>query len=99
MTKRQKRALLARRLRNKADRYLKYWTQLYEDDPARSSSDRAFFNMIKEDHKDLHKAAKWLREGKEMKAAKLVVYDLDTAVRDEVPTTVYDYLEKVYYGD
>ena len=95
MTKRQKRALLARRLRNKADRYLKYWEK---NDPIDGGYSGDILRMVRKDHKDMYKAAKWLREGKEMKAARLIVYDFDTAVRDEVPTTVYNYLEKVFYG-
>lgn len=96
MTKRQKRALLARRLRNKADRYRTSMYKLFTDD---NDGGLGWRKMIDQDHKDLRLAARLLREGKEMKAAKIVVRDLDTAVRDTVPSTVYDYLEKVYWGD
>jgi len=96
MNKRQKHALLARRLRNKADRYLKYWEKDTAEDGV---NDGDILKMVRKDHKDMYKAAKWLREGKVNKAARMVVYDFDTAVRDEVPTTVYNYLEKIFYGD
>lgn len=92
MTKRQKRALLARRLRNRAEQYRKSFTTMFRNDPY-------LVEMIEKDYQDMRKAATLLRTGKEMKAAKLIVYDFDTAVRDEVPATVYNYLEKVYYGD
>lgn len=96
MTKREKRALLARRLRNKADRYRNSMYKLFTDD---TDGGRGWRKMIDQDHRDLRLVAKLLREGKEMKAATLAIYELDTAVRDEVPTTVYNYLEKVYDRD
>jgi hypothetical protein len=88
VTKRQKHALLARRLRDKAKRYLVRESKSWKHDPE-------MVRMIEDDYEDFMMIAKLLRVGKCELAARHM-YALDTHVYEEIPMTTYNYLEQYY---
>jgi len=90
MNKRQRQVLLAKRLRAKAVKYLEWGVKTFKDDPD-------MLEAVRENYRDLRGASMLLREGKEYHAAKIIC-EHDTSVREEVPASVFNYLDKVYYG-
>lgn len=54
--------------------------------------------MFKQDERDHTKAANLLREGKYQRAYN-ALWNMDTATRDLVPASVYNYLENKVYAD
>lgn len=75
------------------DQAARNWLKGAYEDP----DDKELLDLYKADAKELRAIAKLLRQGKEEKAAEKVM-DLDTIVRDEIPSDVYDALVNVLEG-
>jgi len=59
--------------------------------------DKSLKEMYKNDRQDLRKVLNLIRTKKPYDAA-LFLYNLDTVVRDQVPTALYDTLMDEYYS-
>ena len=88
MTKRQKHAILARRLRNAADRLHKRDRKAWANDPD-------MLVYVDGNHHDLILVARALRLGKCELAARHM-HHLDTSAKEDIPQTVWDYLDRYY---
>lgn len=85
---RKRYAEMAKAVRRATKRYHKKSMRMF-------SGDHDLEKMVYHDCIDLRNIAKLINSGSIVKAAR-AVYDLDTAVRDEVPVQTYNYLYDRY---
>ena len=88
MTKREKHAALARRMRANAERLRKRGRKDWADG-------EEMLRVVESDYEDHILIAKLLRVGK-CELAAVHMHNLDTSSYEDIPQTVYDYLDRYY---
>ncbi len=79
-----------KKMQDLSQRYLKSNAKLFKPDNVSFEAD---MSMIFNDARDLYIIGSYLIQG-DVDAAMGVVTDVDTAVRDEIPASIYNYLVK-----
>lgn len=64
-------------------------------DKAAKAGDMDEARFLEGDVKDLTSISNWIEENQDWSVIWSLIYDLDTAVRDEIPARLYNYAAKV----
>lgn len=93
----RKMATATRRAANRNyTKFVRSWTKTYPNDSQEALDE--ILEMFKQDRADLRKFAKFVNQGQITRAFKMIDR-MDTAVYEQIPLSVYNYVNKSFYRD